>query len=144
MTSSTSNTAYAGMVVSSSERLCARRRLRQLTARRLPVLLLLVKLRVQPLLRQGAGRVGRAWLLDHLIRSQQQRLRDRQPQRLRGLHVDDEFELGGLLDGKIAGLGSFEDLVDENRCTPPHVGNGSPVGDEPPGLSKSSVEKYRW
>src|SRR5438445_2462137 len=42
-------------------------------------------------------------LFDHLIRPQQQRLRDRQPERLGGLEVDDQLELGGLLDGKIGG-----------------------------------------
>src|ERR1700688_4901916 len=50
--------------------------------------------------------------LDHLIRAQQQRLRDRDAERLRGLEVDDEFKLGGLLDGKVPGLGALENLVD--------------------------------
>ena len=38
-------------------------------------------------------------LLDHLIRPQQQRLRDRQAQRLRGLQVNDELDRPCLLDG---------------------------------------------
>src|SRR5438094_7629397 len=29
------------------------------------------------------------------------------------LHVDDQFELGGLLDGQIAGLPAFQDPVDK-------------------------------
>src|SRR5437867_34802 len=40
-----------------------------------------------------------------LVRPRQQRRRDRQPERLRGLEVDDEIELRRLLDGKIGGLG---------------------------------------
>ena len=38
-------------------------------------------------------------LLDHLIRSLEQRRRDGQPEGLGGLEVDHEFELGRLLDG---------------------------------------------
>ena len=36
--------------------------------------------------------------LDHLIRPPQHRRRDRQTERLRGLEIDGELELGGLLD----------------------------------------------
>src|SRR5262245_10639128 len=50
--------------------------------------------------------------IDHLVRSEQERLRYRQPQSLRGLQIDDELELGRLLDGQIRGLGASEDLVD--------------------------------
>src|SRR2546426_873076 len=46
-------------------------------------------------LRQRRGRIGGA-LLDHLIGAEQQRRRDRQAERLRRLHVDDEFEPRGL------------------------------------------------
>src|SRR6266568_2082375 len=55
--------------------------------------------------------------LDHLVRAQQQRLRDREPKRLGGLEVDHELELGRLFHGKLAGLRAFEDLVDE-ACEP--------------------------
>jgi hypothetical protein len=41
--------------------------------------------------------------VDYFIGSQQQRWRDREPKRLGGRQVDDQFELGGLLDGQIAG-----------------------------------------
>ena len=37
--------------------------------------------------------------LDHLIRPLQERRRDRQAEGLGGLEVDDQLELGGLLDG---------------------------------------------
>jgi hypothetical protein len=52
------------------------------------------------------------FLLDHLIRPPEERRRDRQAEGLRGLEVDHQLELGGLLDGEIAGLGALEDLVD--------------------------------
>ena len=51
-------------------------------------------------------------LLDDPIRPQQQRLRDCQPERLRGLEVDDQFEPVNLLEGKVPRLGTLEDLVD--------------------------------
>src|SRR5438128_337599 len=51
-------------------------------------------------------------LLDHLIRLQQHRLRDRQAQRLSGLEVDHQFERGRLLHGQVTGLGTLEDPVD--------------------------------
>jgi hypothetical protein len=40
-------------------------------------------------------------LIDHLIRPQQQRRRDREAERLRGLEVDNEVELGRLLNRKV-------------------------------------------
>src|SRR3989442_6374231 len=45
------------------------------------------------LLIAGAGRAGRA-LLDHMVRPHQNRLRDREAERLGGLHVDGQLELG--------------------------------------------------
>ena len=49
-------------------------------------------------------------LLDYVVRPQQQRLRDREPERLRRLQIDHQFELRGLLDGEIGGLRAFKDL----------------------------------
>src|SRR5262245_34445464 len=63
----------------------------------------------------GAGRVGRAQLLDHLIRAQQQRLRDRETEGLGCLEVDDEFKTGGPFDRKVARPGTAENLRNK-RC----------------------------
>src|SRR5262249_60804762 len=51
-------------------------------------------------------------LFDHLIRPQQQRRRDGEAEGLGGLQIDDELELGGLLDGKVRRLGALEDAID--------------------------------
>jgi hypothetical protein len=51
----------------------------------------------------GHKRIGR--LLDNFVRPQEEPRRDRQPQDLGGLEVDDQLELGGLLDGEISRLG---------------------------------------
>jgi hypothetical protein len=48
-----------------------------------------------------------AQLLDDFVRPPQHRLRDRQPERLRGLEVDDQLEVRGLLDGQISGSGTL-------------------------------------
>src|SRR5262245_17890044 len=65
----------------------------------------------KPTAATGVGRVGRARLFKHLIRTQEHRLWDREAQRLRGLEVDPQLELRWLLHGKVGRLGSFEDLV---------------------------------
>jgi hypothetical protein len=49
-------------------------------------------------------------LLDHVVGPQQQRVRDREAERLRRLQIDDELELGGLLDRLVGGLRALEDL----------------------------------
>src|SRR5439155_7329619 len=48
-------------------------------------------------------------LLNQLVRAQQQRLRDRDAERLRGLHVNYQIELGRLQDRQIGRLDAFED-----------------------------------
>jgi hypothetical protein len=53
-----------------------------------------------------------ALLLDHLVGAQQQRRRDREAERLGGFEIDDELELGRLLDGEIRRSRTLEDLVD--------------------------------
>ena len=47
-------------------------------------------------------------LLDHLTRPLQEHRRDRQAEGLGGLEIDDEFELGGLLNGQIGYLHSMQ------------------------------------
>src|SRR5262249_51365142 len=69
-----------------------------------------------------------------LTRPQQERWRDREPQRLGGLRVDHELELGRLLDREIPGLGAREDLVYEDCRPPVHVGIVGPKAHEPPGV----------
>src|SRR5262245_10677027 len=53
-------------------------------------------------------------LVDDLVGSDQNGLWDREPKSLGGFEIDHQLELRGLLDGKLAGLGALEDLVDEH------------------------------
>src|SRR5262249_49347199 len=57
-------------------------------------------------------------LLDHLVRLDENARRDGNPESLGGLEVDDQLKLGGLLDGQVSWLGTFENFV--------HVGSGTP------------------
>src|SRR6266849_417065 len=60
-------------------------------------------------------------LLDDLVRSHQNGLRDGYTERLRGLEVDDQLELGGLFYREIAGLGPLENLVDQDGAARPQI-----------------------
>jgi len=82
-------------------------------------------------------RRGSVRLLDHLIRPRQQRLRDDQPQGLRDLHVDDQRELGWLLDRQVGGSRALEDPVDEGRDLFRQAREARPVGYERPASAVS-------
>jgi hypothetical protein len=58
-------------------------------------------------------------------------MRDRQAERLGGLEVDHEIELGRLLDGEICRVGPLQNLRDEARRAPLHLGEIRTVGHEP-------------
>src|SRR5438093_9444139 len=74
--------------------------------------------------------------LNDLIRPLQQRLRDRQPEGLRCLEVDDQLELRGLFDGQVARLGPLEDFVDVASGTSLHLGSIYSIGHEAAWLNK--------
>ena len=52
-----------------------------------------------------------AYLSDYLVRQEQERRRDGDPECLGGLQVDDQLELHGLLHGQVRGLGALQNLV---------------------------------
>jgi hypothetical protein len=57
--------------------------------------------------------------LDELSRPRQHAGRDRHADLLCGIEIDDELKLRWLLDGDVAGLGAFQDLVDVGGGAPP-------------------------
>src|SRR5713101_4005688 len=80
----------------------------------------------------------------HLIHLQEHRLRNLEPECLRGLHVDDELELRWLLDGQVRGLGALEDLVAVDGGAPTQVRKARAVGHEPPCLHILLQLVHRW
>src|SRR5438445_4200816 len=76
-------------------------------------------------------------LVDHLVRPQEQRSWDCEPQRFGGLHVDDQLELPGLLNGKISGLRALQDLVDIHCGAPGQFARVFPVLEKSPRLRKA-------
>src|SRR5262249_46050082 len=64
--------------------------------------------------------------------------------RLCGLHVDDDFELGGLHTGKIGGLGALEDLIHVRGGLPVELTEARPVRHEAPGLHILAEPIHRW
>ena len=60
------------------------------------------------------------------------------PSPFRGLHVDDEFVLGGLLDRQVGGLAAFEDLVHVRRGPAKLLGQARSVGNQAAGIDELS------
>src|SRR5262245_19061638 len=81
--------------------------------------------------------------LDHLISPSQHRRRDRESHCLGGLEIDDQLELGGLLDGQVGGLCALQNPVDEPGRATMHVVQIFRVGHEAPSLSESACQSYR-
>ena len=65
-----------------------------------------MRTRTRALAGEGAGSP------DHLVGLQEDRLGDRNTEHLCGFQVDHQLESGRLLDGQVAWLGAFQDLVD--------------------------------
>jgi len=79
-----------------------------------------------------------ARLLNHLVGTRLQRQWHGEAERLRGLEVDHQLELGWLLHWKISGLGTPKDFVDVAGGTPKEVNEICPIGQEPAGCRKFS------
>ena len=57
-------------------------------------------------------------------------LRDSEAKRVRGLEIDNEFELARQLHWQIARLGALQDAIDIGRRLPVEVGQINSVGNE--------------
>src|SRR5882724_10489081 len=70
-------------------------------------------------------------LLQDLVRPQPEGGRDREAERLRGLEIDHQLELGGLLDRQVGGPRALEDLVHEGGGALPDIVDLRAIGDQP-------------
>src|SRR5262249_51770645 len=71
---------------------------------------------------------------NHLIRPRQHVGRNRQTDLLRCLEIDDELKLGRLLNGKVGGLGTFEDFIHIGCGPTSQVAEVHPVGHKSAGF----------
>src|SRR6267142_1653820 len=88
---------------------------------------------------QESATVVEHGLLNDLVRSHQQRLRNGQTQRLRRFEVDRQLELGDLLYGEIGGFGAFKDLVDEADHALPYIAVVRAVRQQRPRLNRRVI-----
>jgi hypothetical protein len=82
-------------------------------------------------------------LFDHLVGARQERLRDRQAERLCGGQIEDEIELGRLLDRNVARLCSMQNLVDKVGSAPKQVREVCSIGHQTPPLRRTP-ESRAW
>ena len=86
------------------------------------------------------GRKATDWfLLDHLVRPDEDRLRNREAQGLGGLEVDHQLELGRLLHGEVGGFGPLQDLVHQRGGLTELLGQVFPIGQEAPSIGEDTI-----
>src|SRR5882672_7892700 len=88
------------------------------TERRYVGLWLIVERKSAAVQQEHTGQAPRARLcgrsLDYPVRAREHSLRDLDTKRFGSFQIDEQLELGGLLDRKISGLCALEYLVHEN------------------------------
>src|SRR6516164_1122468 len=80
----------------------------------------------------GSHQLCLAHSFNHLVGARQEPLGDVQPERLGGGQIDDEIELGRLLDGDVPRLRPAKNLVDKVAGTPPKVLEVWSIGHQTP------------
>jgi hypothetical protein len=83
-------------------------------------------------------------LFNHLVCPQHQRVRNRQAERFRGPHVDDQLKLGRLLDREITWLRSLENLIHVAGSPAEHVDEVGGIHDQPASLDEWRPSVDRW
>src|SRR5262249_44803827 len=81
--------------------------------------------------------------LDHLVGAAEDRLWDRQAERLGGLEVDDQLEFRRLLDREVRRFGALQDLVDIVRRDSEHVGKTRPIRHQKAGPGGATANANR-
>jgi hypothetical protein len=87
---------------------------------------------------------SRALLFDHLIGPQQERFRYRQAERLGGRQIDNEIELGRLLDRNVGWLRTAQNFVDKVRSTSEQIGDIWSIGHKTTRYRVFPQAMHRW
>jgi hypothetical protein len=74
---------------------------------------------------------------NHLVRGSEQRSRYGEAENLGSLEIDDQFELGGLLDRQVARSCALEDFIDVGRSAAKQFNVAWRIGYEPPASTYS-------
>src|SRR5436305_7159268 len=83
----------------------------------------------------GSHQLCLAHSFDHLVGAREQVRRNFKTEHPRGLRVDDQLELGGLLDRQVGGLGALENAADIHALLPVHIHDIGSVAYEPADLA---------
>jgi hypothetical protein len=94
----------------------------------------------------AAGQQSEAWpvagfcaLLDHLVGGGQQRFGDGEAERLGGLEVDHQLELGRLRDRHLIGLLSPKDVASINSDLAKHLYDTRSIAHQPASIGKDAI-----
>ena len=83
-------------------------------------------------------------LLEHPVGLEEEDGRNRDPEGLGGLQVDDQLEFYRLLHGQVGGLDAFEDLIHKGGGATKALPQARPIRHETTSLRKLPAWKGRW
>src|SRR5262249_51555650 len=88
------------------------------------------------------GGVSRRDSANHLVRLEEERRGNGEPQGLRGFEVDDQFVLRRLLHGEVGGVSALQYLVYDSRGTTIHLGGGRPIREQATSFREGPPSPY--
>jgi hypothetical protein len=83
-------------------------------------------------------------LFDHIVSLGEQRGRDGEAERIRGLAIYDEFEFGRLLNGQVGGLSALQDLIHKSGSAPEKIDEVRALGHQTPLVRELAKAIHGW
>ena|SRR5947207_4305616 len=91
----------------------------------------------------AANEVAIVRLFDHFVGGGEQLVRDGQAERLGGLQINDQLELGRQLDRQICWFSTLQDLIDIGGGAPKQIRAVGSISQEAPGIGELPEMKGR-